>query len=155
MTVGIGFDIHKLAKGRKLVLGGVKITHPKGLLGHSDGDVVLHALCDAILGASGGGDIGEKFPDTDKKYKNIRSQKLLSQVAKYIKDKWAIENVDINIFAEEPKLGNIKQEIRNNVAGMLHIDTTAVNVKAKSMNDCWVSAKNSIAAQAVVSLIKK
>ena len=69
MTVGIGFDIHKLAKGRKLVLGGVKITHPKGLLGHSDGDVVLHALCDAILGASGGGDIGEKFPDTDKKYK--------------------------------------------------------------------------------------
>ncbi|OHB69416.1 MAG: 2-C-methyl-D-erythritol 2,4-cyclodiphosphate synthase [Planctomycetes bacterium RBG_16_41_13] len=154
MTVGIGFDIHKLAKGRKLVLGGVKITHPKGLLGHSDGDVVLHALCDAILGASGGGDIGEKFPDTDERYKDIASNKLVSKVVDEIKGEWSIENVDINIFAEEPKLGNIKRKIRNSIAGILNIDSSSVNVKAKSMNECAVSAKNAIAAQVVVSLIK-
>lgn len=153
MAVGIGFDIHKLVKGRALLLGGIKIPYKKGLQGHSDGDVVLHAVIDALLGAAGSGDIGEHFPDTDPKNKGISSEVMLKEVLKQVTQDWEIESVDVNIIAEEPRLGAKKDEIRENLGRLL---AARVNVKAKTMNGLGPVGKGeAIAAQAVVQLSRR
>jgi 2-C-methyl-D-erythritol 2,4-cyclodiphosphate synthase len=152
--VGIGYDIHRLVVGRKLILGGVKIPFVKGLLGHSDADVILHAVCDAILGAAGLGDIGEHFPDSDKKYKNISSIILLKDIVGKIKrKKLSLHNVDINIICQAPRLTDYKSSIRSNIAKILDLDKSLVNIKAKTNEGLGgIGSGEYIAAQAVVLL---
>lgn len=128
---GIGYDIHRFVKGRKLILGGVVIPHPRGLDGHSDADVVLHAVSDALLGAAGKGDIGEHFPDTDKKYKDISSLVLLDHVYVLIsREGYRVGNVDVIIQAEEPNLKSYKPRMKTAIAKALHIGEGFVNIKA-------------------------
>jgi 2-C-methyl-D-erythritol 2,4-cyclodiphosphate synthase len=122
-----------LAEGRPLMLGGVRIDHPRGLIGHSDADVVLHALTDALLGAAGLGDIGDAYPDTDPAYHDCDSSLFLKEtLAKLHQKGWQIVNVDVIIFAQEPKLGKAKADIRRHLAELLALNTAAVNVKAKT-----------------------
>ena len=136
-----------------MILGGVLVDFAKGPESHSDGDAVLHAVIDALLGASGKGDIGEWFPDSDPKYKDANSAKLLEQVKKEIDAAWAVVNVDVNIILEEPKLGPIKGRIRANIAKLLGINFSQVNVKAKSMEGLGdVGEGRALIAQAVVEL---
>src|SRR6266700_6810544 len=131
--VGIGHDTHRLGPNRPLVLGGLKIEHPKGLIGHSDADVVLHALTDALLGAAGLGDIGDAYPDSDPKYRDCDSSRFVSESLARVNQKgYHVVNVDITIFAQEPKLGSIKAQIRKKLAELLTLDVDAVNVKAKT-----------------------
>jgi 2-C-methyl-D-erythritol 2,4-cyclodiphosphate synthase len=151
VAVGFGFDIHPLKKGRKLILGGVNIPYKLGLCGHSDADVVLHSLCDAILGAGGLGDMGDFFPDTDPKFKNISSSYFVKKVLSMIK-KGEIVNVDITIFAREPKLGSIKQRIKKNIALLLKISPSKINVKAKTLQGLLLNQKRAIASSCVVEL---
>lgn len=153
MPVGIGFDVHRLEKGRKMVLGGVSIDFSKGPVGHSDGDVLMHALIDAILGAAGRGDIGEWFPDSDPQFKGADSATLLKRVLKEIEDAWTIVNVDVNVIAEQPKLGPVKRKIRDNLARLMDLKPEQVNVKAKTMEGLGdVGKGDAIMAQAVVEL---
>ena len=131
MRVGMGYDVHKLVEGRDLILGGVKIPHTLGLLGHSDADVLLHAVMDALLGAAALGDIGKHFPDTDPQYKGISSIRLLEHVAKLIEEKgYIVENIDATIIAQKPKMRPYIEEMEKNIAAALHIDVSQVNVKA-------------------------
>jgi 2-C-methyl-D-erythritol 2,4-cyclodiphosphate synthase len=133
MRVGIGHDTHRLKEGRPLILGGVRIDHPRGLDGHSDADVVLHALTDALLGAAGFGDIGDAFPDSDSAYRDCDSSLFLHETMRRLNlAGWRVVNVDVIIFAQEPKLGPVKQEIRHRLAAQLGLDVDAVNVKAKT-----------------------
>ena len=133
MRVGIGHDTHRLAEGRLLLLGGVRVEHPRGLVGHSDADVVLHAVTDALLGAAGLGDIGDAFPDTDPAYQGADSRVFLRDtLARLNRDGWRVVNVDVIVFAQEPKLGPVKGQIRDRLAEMLRLDPGAVNVKAKT-----------------------
>ncbi|HBN26864.1 MAG TPA: 2-C-methyl-D-erythritol 2,4-cyclodiphosphate synthase [Desulfobacteraceae bacterium] len=152
MRTGIGYDIHKLICGRELVLGGVTIPYEKGLLGHSDADVLIHAVCDALLGASGLGDIGLHFPDTDDKFKDMQGIKLLSDTYKLIGDKgFSIINIDSTIFAENPKLSSYKKEMEDNMARVLGIDPDLVNVKATTMEGLGpIGNGDGIGAMAVV-----
>ncbi len=154
---GIGYDIHRLVKGRKLFLGGIEIPHYMGLDGHSDADVVLHALCDALLGALGKGDIGEMFPNTDAKFKNISSLVLLEQVYELVQqESYQVGNVDIIILAEEPKVNAFKPKMRFQIAFKLAVDESAVNIKATTMEGLGpIGAKEGIAAYASVLLTKK
>jgi 2-C-methyl-D-erythritol 2,4-cyclodiphosphate synthase len=155
--IGIGTDIHRLVENRKLMLCGIYIPYPLGLLGHSDGDVGLHAVIDALLGASGMGDIGTLFPDTDAKWKNADSKELLLIVKDKLEEKrWQVINVDLIIHAEMPKLGSAKGQMKRVVAGLLGIDFTAVNVKAKTNEGLGdIGAGQAIAATATVLLRKK
>ena len=155
--VGIGYDAHKLVKGRKLYLGGVEVPHSLGLEGHSDADVLLHAICDAILGALGKGDIGEHFPNTDAKYKNISSLKLLKTVNDLVKKEgYAVNNVDAVIMAEEPNLKTFKGLMRSRIAGELAIDQTAVNIKATTNEGMgFIGRREGMAAYATVLIAKK
>jgi 2-C-methyl-D-erythritol 2,4-cyclodiphosphate synthase len=131
--VGIGHDTHRLAEGRPLVLGGVRVEHARGLVGHSDADVVLHAVTDALLGAAGLGDIGDAYPDTDPAYHDADSRLFLREtLVRLNRAGWHPVNVDVIVFAQEPKLGPIKAEIRRNLAELLGLDADAVNVKAKT-----------------------
>ncbi|MBI2805592.1 MAG: 2-C-methyl-D-erythritol 2,4-cyclodiphosphate synthase [Planctomycetes bacterium] len=131
--VGIGHDTHRLGEGRPLILGGLRIEHPRGLIGHSDADVVLHALTDALLGAAGLGDIGDAFPDTDQKYKDCDSRFFVDETLKRLRENgWRVGNIDLTIFAQEPKLGPIKARMREHLAAMLGLSVDAVNVKAKT-----------------------
>jgi 2-C-methyl-D-erythritol 2,4-cyclodiphosphate synthase len=133
MRVGIGHDTHRLGPDRPLILGGLKIDHPRGLIGHSDADVVLHALTDALLGAAGLGDIGDAYPDTDPKYKDCDSRVFVTEtLARLTQIGWRVVNVDLTIFAQEPKLGSIKAKMREHLAKMLGLDIDVVNVKAKT-----------------------
>jgi 2-C-methyl-D-erythritol 2,4-cyclodiphosphate synthase len=133
MRVGIGHDTHRLEAGRPLILGGVRIEHARGLAGHSDADVVLHALTDALLGAAGLGDIGDAFPDTDPQWKNADSRLFLRAALQRVRDRgYRPVNADVIIFAQEPKLGPVKATIRANLAGFLGLDLDSVNVKAKT-----------------------
>jgi 2-C-methyl-D-erythritol 2,4-cyclodiphosphate synthase len=154
--LGIGFDIHRLAKGWPLVIGGVRLDYPKGLLGHSDADVLLHALIDALLGAAKAGDIGDLFPDTDPAYKNISSAVLLRDALKVVRAKIGrrkVKEVDSIIFAEAPKLGKHKAVIARNIARLLGISPRQVNVKAKTMEDLGpIGGKNAIAALVLVNI---
>src|SRR6476660_5815856 len=133
MRVGIGHDTHRLAEGRPLILGGVRIEHARGLVGHSDADVVLHALTDALLGAAGLGDIGDAYPDTDAQYKDRDSRFFLDgALARLGGLGFRVVNVDLTIFAQEPKLGPVKAAIRDHLAKLLNLPADAVNVKAKT-----------------------
>jgi 2-C-methyl-D-erythritol 2,4-cyclodiphosphate synthase len=133
MRVGSGHDTHRLVEGRPLILGGVRVPHSKGLSGHSDADVVLHAVTDALLGAAGLGDIGDLFPDTDSANKDANSARFVVEaVHRLNQDGWKPVNLDITIFAQEPKLGAVKTAIRENVARLVGLAVEAVNVKAKT-----------------------
>ena len=154
---GIGTDIHRVAEDRKLMLGGVLVPAYAGLAGHSDGDVALHAVIDALLGASGMGDIGTLFPDTNPQFKNADSKGLLLDVKERLEEKrWVVVNVDLTIHAEEPKLGPVKGQIKRCIASILGIDFTAVNVKAKTNEEFGeIGAGEAMAATAIVLLKRK
>ena len=131
MRIGTGYDVHKLVEGRDLIIGGVKIEHRLGLLGHSDADVLLHAISDAVLGAAGLKDIGAHFPDTDPKYKGADSQKLLEEVRELVMDNgYVVGNVDATVIAQAPKLRPFIEQMEENVARCLGIDVSQVNIKA-------------------------
>jgi 2-C-methyl-D-erythritol 2,4-cyclodiphosphate synthase len=155
--IGIGYDIHRLAEDRKLFLGGIEIPYVKGLLGHSDADALLHAVCDALLGAAGLGDIGQHFPDTDPKYHGVSSRELLATVAGLIKKNgFIISNVDTVVIAQEPALEPFKKEMRSNIARILGLKDTSVNIKAKTNEGLGeVGKKEAIACWAVVSLLSR
>lgn len=154
--IGIGYDVHRFSKKRKLILGGVEIPHDKGLEGHSDADVLLHAICDAILGALGMGDIGEHFPNTDEKYKGISSLALLEKVRGLLQEEGlSVVNVDSVILAEEPNLSPYKDKMRFNIAYRLSVDESTVNIKATTNEGLgFIGQKKGISAYAVVSIAK-
>lgn len=128
---GMGYDVHRLVEGRKLIIGGVDIPYEKGLLGHSDADVLLHAISDALLGAAALGDIGKHFPDTDPRFEGADSLKLLEEVGKLLQEKgYKVGNVDATIVAQKPKMAPHIQQMRENIARVLHVDVDAINVKA-------------------------
>lgn len=154
--IGLGYDIHKLTEGRDLIIGGVKITHEKGLLGHSDADVLIHAIIDAMLGALALFDIGTLFPDTDKKYKDIESTILLEKVYEKISEKgWRIVNIDSNIIAQEPKMMPYIPKMKDVLCKILDINPDELSIKAKTNeNFDAVGQKLAIEAHAVVLLRK-
>lgn len=154
LRVGQGFDVHPLVTGRDLILGGVKIPHPKGLAGHSDADALLHAVCDACLGAAGLGDIGKHFPDTDAQYKGIDSRELLRRVRHAIRAAgWETINVDATVIAQAPRLAPYMPLMAQNIAADLRIETAAVNIKATTTERLgFAGREEGIAAQAVVLL---
>lgn len=128
---GMGYDVHQLVEGRKLIIGGVEIPFEKGLLGHSDADVLLHAISDALLGAAALGDIGKHFPDTDERYKGADSLKLLEEVGRLLAEKgYTVDNVDATIVAQRPKMAPHIPVMRENIARVLHVDVDRINVKA-------------------------
>ncbi len=157
MRVGQGFDLHALVKGRKLVIGGVTIPYDKGLDGHSDADVLIHAVCDALLGAAALGDIGQHFPDTDPKYKDADSRALLRQVASLLKQTgFTVANVDATVIAQAPKMAAHIPAMRANIAADLGIDLGHVNVKAKTAERLGAIGRGEgIAAEAVALLESK
>lgn len=151
MAIGLGRDIHRLVPGRRLVLGGVEIPHPRGLLGHSDGDVVLHAVMDALLGAAGLGDIGRKFPDTDPACKDVSSEILLARVMEEIRPRWTVVNADVTIVTEAPRLAPHAGRIAERVGRALGTDR--VSIKAKTNEGLGpVGAGEAIECLAVVEL---
>ena len=154
MRIGQGFDVHALVAGRKLVIGGVHIPYEKGLDGHSDADVLIHALCDALLGAAGMGDIGVHFPDSDPRYKGIDSRKLLFEVRQLVRERgFHVVNVDATIIAQAPRMAPHIPVMRANIASDLGIDPEAVNVKAKTTERLGFTGRGEgIAAEAVALL---
>ncbi len=154
MRVGMGYDVHKLVEGRDLIIGGVKIPHTLGLLGHSDADVLLHAIMDALLGAAALGDIGKHFPDTDPQYKGISSVKLLEHVAKLIAEKgYVVENIDATIIAQKPKMRPYITEMEQNIAKALGIDESQINVKATTEEGLgFTGTEQGISSQAICAL---
>ncbi|MGD9370809.1 MAG: 2-C-methyl-D-erythritol 2,4-cyclodiphosphate synthase [Desulfobacterales bacterium] len=131
MRIGIGYDIHRFVADRKLILGGVEIPFGKGLLGHSDADVLVHAVCDALLGAAGMGDIGLHFPDSDPRYKDVSSLVLLADVNEMIRNKsYTIQNVDTIIFAENPKISPYRRKMQQNLAATIAVEPSCINIKA-------------------------
>ncbi len=157
MYVGIGYDVHRFVENRKLILGGVCFDHPLGLSGHSDADVVLHAVGDAILGAASLGDIGELFPDTDDKWKGISSQILLDKIMELVNEKGLlVNNVDIIYIAQEPKISKKKKEMEQRISEILKVDMERVNVKATTTEGLGsIGRSEGAAAQAVATLTKK
>ncbi len=155
--VGIGYDIHRLVDGRKLFIGAIKIPYIQGLLGHSDADVLLHAICDALLGAVAEGDIGQHFPDTDPRYDGISSIELLKRVDSLIRKKnFLINNVDTVVIAQEPILSPFKKQMQQAIAEILNIKEDNVNIKAKTNEGVGeIGRKEAIAAYAVVTVISK
>ncbi len=154
MRIGSGYDVHRLVRERELILCGVKIPYELGLLGHSDADVALHALCDAILGAAALGDIGRHFPDTDERYCGISSMLLLGHVAELVAGKgYKIGNADITVVCQRPKIAAYIEQMRENVAGVLGIGTDRVNVKATTTENLGFEGRSEgISASAVVLL---
>ena len=154
MRIGTGYDVHKLVEGRDLIIGGVKIDHTLGLLGHSDADVLLHAIADAVLGAAGLKDIGAHFPDTDPKYKGADSMKLLEEVRELVMDKgYVVGNVDATVIAQRPKLRPFIEQMEENVARCLGIDVDQVNIKATTEEHLgFTGREEGISAQAVCLL---
>jgi 2-C-methyl-D-erythritol 2,4-cyclodiphosphate synthase len=153
MRVGQGFDAHALVPGRPLIIGGVAIPYARGLAGHSDADVLLHAVCDALLGAAGLGDIGEHFPDTAAEFKDIDSRHLLRRVGELIAPRWVVVNVDATVIAQAPRLSPFKAQMAANIAADLRLDPAQVNVKATTTEHLGFAGRGEgIAAQAVVLL---
>ena len=152
MRIGQGIDIHRFVRGRRLVLGGVEIPYEKGLDGHSDADVLLHAICDALLGAAGMGDIGMHFPDTDAAYKNIDSMDLLKKTWDMVRVKYpVIQNIDATLLAEVPKIAPYSSAMRQKIASALEISIDIVNIKATTLEGLgFVGRKEGIAAMCVV-----
>jgi 2-C-methyl-D-erythritol 2,4-cyclodiphosphate synthase len=154
--VGMGYDSHRFVKGRSLMLGGVRVPFEKGLAGHSDADVVLHAVIDALLGAAGMGDIGMLYSDKDARWKNADSLLLLGDTFRRLKNRFRVLNVDVTVLAEEPRLGPYKNRMRAKMARVLKITVDRVNVKAKTNEGMgWVGRKEGMAALAVCALEKK
>lgn len=156
MRIGIGYDVHQLSKGETLVIGGVHIPGEKGLVGHSDADVLIHALMDALLGAMGKGDIGFHFPDTDEKYKDISSLILLENIKENIlKNNYIIENIDMIVMAEKPKIAPYYQKMKDNIVQILDITSDRINIKATTTEKLgFIGREEGIAAEAVVLLTK-
>lgn len=154
--IGQGFDVHAFAEGLPLIIGGITIPHDKGLLGHSDADVLLHAVTDAALGAIGEGDIGRHFPDTDPEFKNADSAKLLAFIWKMVEDKgYSLGNVDCTIMAQRPKLAPYIEQMRNCIAEILHAEPSQVNVKATTTEKLgFTGREEGIASMATILLIK-
>ncbi|MEE0691473.1 MAG: 2-C-methyl-D-erythritol 2,4-cyclodiphosphate synthase [Lachnospiraceae bacterium] len=154
MRIGMGYDVHRLVQDRKLILGGVEIPYEKGLLGHSDADVLLHAVMDALLGAAALGDIGKHFPDTDEKYKGISSIELLRHVGALLEEKcFVIENIDATVIAQRPKLQPYMEQMKENVAQTLGITSDRVNIKATTEEGLgFTGSGEGISAQAVCLL---
>ena len=154
MRIGMGYDVHKLTEGRKLILGGVEISYERGLLGHSDADVLIHAIMDSLLGAAALGDIGQHFPDTDSQYKDISSLKLLEHVGKLLEDKlYIIGNIDATIIAQKPKLSPYREQMRRNIAGALNISENQVSIKATTEEGLGFTGRGEgIAAQSIALL---
>ena len=152
MRIGMGYDVHRLAEGRDLILGGVRIPFEKGLLGHSDADVVVHAIMDALLGAAALGDIGQHFPDTDPRYKGISSIRLLEHVGRLLEEEWyLVENIDATIIAQRPKMLPHIESMRKNIAETLGISVDQVNIKATTEEGLGFTGDGSgMAAHAVV-----
>jgi 2-C-methyl-D-erythritol 2,4-cyclodiphosphate synthase len=152
--IGHGFDVHRFSRGRKLVLGGVEIPHSMGLIGHSDADVLLHALMNALLGAIGEGDIGVHFPDSDSTYKNIASTKLLDNVLKRMRQKrFELVNADITLVAQRPKLAPYYAVMRKSVAAQMKVGESKINIKATTTEKLgWIGQNKGMAATAVVLL---
>lgn len=157
MRVGMGYDVHKLTEGRKLILGGVDIPWEKGLLGHSDADVLIHAVMDALLGAAALGDIGKHFPDTDPAYKGISSFKLLVHVAELLrKQGYAVGNIDATVIAQKPKMAPHIPQMRKNMADALGIPESKINIKATTEEGLGFTGRGEgIASQAICLLIEK
>ncbi len=156
MRVGMGYDVHKLVEGRELILGGVNIPYERGLLGHSDADVLLHAIMDALLGAAALGDIGKHFPDTDQKYKGISSIKLLQHVGKLLDEHlYIIENIDATIIAQQPKMRPYIEEMQENIAKALNLEVDQVNVKATTEEGLgFTGTGEGISSQAICAIEK-
>ena len=154
MRIGQGYDVHRLSEGRRLIIGGVDIPYEKGLLGHSDADVLLHAVMDALLGAAALGDIGRHFPDTDEKYKGISSMELLRHVAALLQENgFLVENIDATVIAQRPKLFPYREQMVTNIASALGIEENQVNIKATTEEGLgFTGAGEGIAAQAVTLL---
>jgi 2-C-methyl-D-erythritol 2,4-cyclodiphosphate synthase len=156
IRVGIGYDVHRLVEGRKLILGGVEIPHSLGLLGHSDADVLLHAIADALLGAAGLGDIGKHFPDTDEKYRGISSMLLLSHVWELLKARgYKIGNIDAVIAAQKPKLAGFIPKMRENIAAALDCDADFVNIKATTTEKLGFEGREEGISSQAVALIER
>lgn len=154
--IGLGYDVHQFSEGRDLWLGGIKIEHTKGLLGHSDADVLIHAICDALLGAASLRDIGYNFPDTDNAYKNIDSKILLKRTIDLVRSKgWEISNIDSTICAQEPKLNPHIEDMRACLASVLGVDVDDVSIKATTTEHLgFVGRKEGIAAYAVALIVE-
>ena len=154
MRIGQGFDAHALVEGRKLVIGGVEIAHDKGLAGHSDADVLIHAVCDALLGAAGLGDIGAHFPDSDARYKDIDSRALLREVAQLLRrHEWRVANLDATIIAQGPRMAPHIPAMRARLASDLGVEPGSINIKAKTTEKLgFVGREEGIAAEAVALL---
>ena len=156
MRIGQGFDIHALVAGRKLIIGGVEIPYERGLAGHSDADVLLHAICDALIGAAGLGDIGTHFPDSDPRYRGADSRELLRSVARLVQGAgWLVVNIDTTIIAQAPKMAPYVARMSENIAGDLGIDPGCVNVKAKTAEHLGALGRGEgIAAEAIALLAR-
>ncbi|MDO9565831.1 MAG: 2-C-methyl-D-erythritol 2,4-cyclodiphosphate synthase [Candidatus Desulfaltia sp.] len=156
MRIGIGYDIHRLVPGRQLVIGGVAIPFEKGLLGHSDADVLIHALCDALLGAAGLGDIGIYFPDTDKQFKDISSIKLLVKTCEMVSSKgFTISNIDSTVFAEAPKLLPYRKAMQKNIAKTIKIEVDRVNIKATTTEGLGIIGTGEGIAAMCIAMLKE
>jgi 2-C-methyl-D-erythritol 2,4-cyclodiphosphate synthase len=156
MRIGTGYDVHRLVEGRKLIVGGVEIRHEKGLLGHSDADVLIHAVCDALLGAAGLGDVGKHFPDTDQRYKGISSLALLAEVVRKLSDTgFRVNNIDATIVAERPKMAPHIPAMVGNIAAAAKVGPSAVNVKATTTEGLgFTGTGEGIAAYAVCTIAR-
>lgn len=154
MRVGMGYDVHRLVEGRKLIIGGVEIPHTCGLLGHSDADVLLHAIMDALLGAAALGDIGKHFPDTDEQYKDASSMALLAQVGTLLSEKgYLVENIDATIIAQKPKMRPFIEQMEQNIADALGVDHGQINIKATTEEGLgFTGQEEGISAQAICAL---
>ena len=157
MRIGFGYDVHRLMEDRKLILGGVEVPYEKGLLGHSDADVLVHALMDAMLGAAGMGDIGRHFPDNDNQYKGISSMILLQKVTELLTEAgYMVNNIDVTVVAQRPKLAGFIPQMEQNLADVLQVATDAVNVKATTTEKLGFEGEGlGISAYAVCSIEKK
>jgi 2-C-methyl-D-erythritol 2,4-cyclodiphosphate synthase len=156
MRVGIGYDVHRLVSGRKLFLGGIEIPYHKGLLGHSDGDVLLHAICDALLGAVSGGDIGVHFPDSDKSIKGIESVRILEFVTDLVRNKgFEVNNIDAVVVAEEPKILLHRKAICEKIATVMGIDADQVSLKGKTTEGLGFTGREEGMAVYAVALVEK
>lgn len=157
MRVGSGYDVHRLVENRKLILGGVEIPYEKGLLGHSDADVLLHAVMDALLGAAALGDIGKHFPDSEEKYKGISSRKLLVETGKKMEEQgYQVGNIDATIIAQKPKMAPYIEQMRKNIAEDLKIEQSAVNIKATTEEGLgFTGLGEGISAHAICMLTNK
>lgn len=156
MKIGMGYDVHRLVEDRKLILGGVEIPYEKGLLGHSDADVLVHAIMDALLGAMGKGDIGKHFPDTDNKYKSISSLKLMAQLKELLTSEgYSIINIDSTIIAQRPKMAGYIEEMRTNIADVLNIEIKNINIKATTEEGLGFTGEGLGIASQAICLIEK